>query len=138
MSDERWWLVKDFHVLYRAAKAATESAQRGVFITNELVALHVHLDRLRPAFNVCEYEHKHHGIPQRLTPAERKALAALHRWLHSPIGDDVLTEEAADYHEQVEAESAAECARLQAEEDEAYAAFMRDDAIDLAKRKAGL
>lgn len=74
----------------------------------------------------------------RLTPAERKALAALHRWLHSPIGDDVLIDEAADYHEQVEAEQGtAECERLQAEEDGAYATFMREQLIERATRGEG-
>ena len=67
-------------------------------------------------------------MTQHLTPAERKALAALHRWLHSPIGDDMLIDESQDYHEQVEAESAAECARLQAEEREAYSGLQRDEA----------
>ena len=71
----------------------------------------------------------------RLTPAERKALAALHRWLHSPVGDCALTDEAADYHEQVEAEQGtAECERLEAEEGAAYAAFIREQAIELARR----
>jgi hypothetical protein len=59
----------------------------------------------------------------RLTRAERKALNALHRWLHSPVGDDELIEEAQDYHAQMEAEpgSAAECDRLQVEERIAWA-----------------
>lgn len=52
--DDVPWLVKDFHVLYRVAKAAVESAQKGVFITNELIALQIHLDRLAPAFQQCE------------------------------------------------------------------------------------
>jgi hypothetical protein len=51
------------------------------------------------------------------TPAEQKALNALHRWLHSPVGDDMLTEDAQDYHEQVEAEGGtADCERLTDEE----------------------
>jgi hypothetical protein len=119
------WLVKDFRVLYQVAKAAVESAQRGAFITNELVALQVHLTRLSPAFD----------IPQRLTPAERKALAALHRWLHSPIGDDMLTEEAADYHDQVEAENGAEaCGQLEKEERSAFEQLTLEQAIELARR----
>jgi hypothetical protein len=113
---DTYWLVKDFHVLYQAAKAAVESAQRGVFITNELIALQVHLTRLSPAFDVCDHERQAPGLPPRLTPAERTALAALHRWLHSPWGDYELTEAAQDYHDQVEAESPSLCKQLDVEE----------------------
>lgn len=47
--DDVPWLVKDFDVLYRVAKAAVHSAQSGAFITHELIALQVHLQRLAPA-----------------------------------------------------------------------------------------
>ena len=59
-------------------------------------------------------------MTQRLTEAERKALNALHRWLHSPFGDDLLIEEAQDFHEQVEKECAEDCPRLEEEERLAY------------------
>jgi hypothetical protein len=133
------WLVKDFHVLYRAAKRAhdlqLESFDRGVpDLLEAFEALRIQLARLRPAFETCEAE-RLSRLPQRLTPAERQALAALHRWLHSPVGDDMLIEEAQDYHDQVEAESAAECERLQTEEREAYDALMREDAAELVRRR---
>ncbi len=57
MSDGHW-LVKDFHVLYRAARQATEAAQRGGLISPELVALQVHLLHLEPAFETCEAERR--------------------------------------------------------------------------------
>lgn len=59
------------------------------------------------------------------TEAERKALNALHRWLHSPSGDCALTDEAQDFHTQVEAECAAECARLEEEERLAHGRLLR-------------
>lgn len=67
-------------------------------------------------------------LRQRLTEAERKALNALHRWLHSPAGDDALIEDAQDYHEQVEAEDAHDCERLQDEERIAWANLVRGEA----------
>jgi hypothetical protein len=56
-----------------------------------------------------------------VTPAEQKALEALHRWLHSPAGDCVLIEGAEDYHTQVggEAGDAPACQQLELEEREA-------------------
>jgi hypothetical protein len=134
MSDPHW-LVKDFHVLYRSARALAEACNgRGDGRPYPpLRALEAQLTRLRPAFDVCESERA--GTPDRLTPAERKALAALHRWLHSPIGDDALTEEAADYHEQVEAESGAgACEQIEKEERSAYEHLTLEDAIELARR----
>ena len=41
-----------------------------------------------------------------MTPAERKALDALHVWLHHPCGDDVLIEASADFHNE---RSAGDC-----------------------------
>jgi hypothetical protein len=65
------------------------------------------------------------GQPPRLTEAERKALNALHRWLHSPTGDGMLTDEAQDFHTQVEAECASECDRLEEEERLAHGRLVR-------------
>lgn len=60
-----------------------------------------------------------------MTDAERKALNALHRWLHSPCGDDALVEAAQDYHEQLERECREDCARLDSEERIAWANLQR-------------
>lgn len=119
------WLVKDFSTLYRAAKQALEAAQRDGLINAEFVALQVHVTRLAPAFDTCEWERgilhpTESGAPDRLTPGERFALTGLHRWLHSPGGDCELTESAQPYHDQCEAESPADCERLDAEETRAY------------------
>ena len=38
-----------------------------------------------------------------MTPAERKALDALHVWLHHPHGDCTLIEDCADFHEECSA-----------------------------------
>lgn len=54
--------------------------------------------------------------PRAVTDAERAALTALHRWLHSGRGDCELIEAAQEFHDQVESESPAECQRLEAEE----------------------
>jgi hypothetical protein len=127
------WLVKDFHVLYRAAEDALGQALCDRYKTAHLNELARQLGRLKFAFQACESER--HGGSARLTEPERKALAALHRWLHSPVGDDMLIEEAQDYHGQVETEQGtAECERLQTEEREAYDALMREDAIEQARR----
>lgn len=56
-----------------------------------------------------------HAPPRALTDADREALAALHRWLHHPIGDGGLIEASGAYHDQVEREAPGECARLDAE-----------------------
>lgn len=124
------WLVKDFHALYRAAKALVDPAVPDAgTASRDFQDLQFQLRRLRTAFEVCEFERKGQGIPQRLrmTPAESKALDALHRWLHSPLGEDALIEEAQDYHDQVEAEGgAADCERLTEEERLAWAQLRRE------------
>jgi hypothetical protein len=148
------WLVKDFHVLYRTALVDPAIPDSGTAV-HDFEALQVQLARLKPAFDVCEAERRasapvpfvlRGAVPvtaeqaarfrdvsglsdvsaERLTPAERKALNALHRWLHSPVGDDALIEEAQDYHEQVEAEGGTEdCNRLEQEERIAWANGLR-------------
>lgn len=134
------WLVKDFHVLYRAANQFVQR-MHGVpdeAAQNALDALTAQLSRLRPAFEVCEAERKGAAPDARLTTeAERKALNALHRWLHSPVGEDALIEDAQDYHEQVEAECPEDCDRLTIEEREAWARLRRygPDAIDTEEVK---
>lgn len=120
------WLVKDFWVLYQAA-AATLQLESTAEAKDTREALRVQMDRLRPAFEVCEGERL--GAPDRLTPAEHFALAALHRWLHSPNGDCDLIESAQLYHEQVEAESPAECERIEADEKRLFRAAMLDAAV---------
>jgi hypothetical protein len=119
------WLVKDFHVLYRVAAEAEVALLKVPRAADTRAALQMQVARLRSAFEICEAERR--GAPSRLTEAERKALNALHRWLHSPLGDDALIEEAQDYHEQVEAEGGAEdCERIQNEERAAWANAQRE------------
>jgi hypothetical protein len=108
------WLVKDFHALYLAAAAAWRDSAPGAPNRGAREALRIQVDRLRPAFDICESERT--GAPERLTAAEREALAALHRWCHSPCGDCALIEETSAYHVQVEAESPGLCERLDVEE----------------------
>lgn len=120
------WLVKDFHALYLAADTAAVALLKVPRAAEARAALMMQLTRLRAAFDMCESE-RQSGVLRRLTEAERKALNALHRWLHSPVGDDALIEEAQDYHEQVETEEggAEECERLQVEERIAWATLQR-------------
>jgi hypothetical protein len=113
------WLVKDFHALYLAADHASVALLEVPRAAEVRTTLMMDLARLRPAFDVCEGER--HGAPDRLTVAEREALTALHRWLHSPGGDWELIEAAQPYHDQVEGESPSDCERLDAEETRAYA-----------------
>lgn len=47
-----------------------------------------------------------------MTPAEQKALDALHAWLHDPAGDCDLIAAAQDYHEALDGEG---CDRLERE-----------------------
>lgn len=83
-------------------------AQRGVREEwlDELGRLGVQLERDEPANQVA----------RPITDAERQALNALHRWLHSTAGDDMLVEAAQAFHEQAEMEAPEECVRLQEEE----------------------
>lgn len=92
-------------------------AQRGVREEwlDELGRLGVQLERDEPANQVA----------RPITDAERQALNALHRWLHSPFGDDMLIEAAQDFHEQAEMEAPEECPRLDEEERLAYGLAMR-------------
>ena len=123
------WLVKDFHALYLAADTAAAALLKVPRAAEARAALMVQLTRLRTAFEVCEFE-RQAGTPQRLTEPERKALNALHRWLHSPAGDDGLIEGAQDYHEQVELEcGVAECDRIQEEELIAWGTLKREMAM---------
>jgi hypothetical protein len=48
------WLVKDFHVLYRAAENALGQATCDGYTTAHLRDLAAQLDRLAPAFEACE------------------------------------------------------------------------------------
>lgn len=114
------WLVKDFWILYQSAKALADACNgRGDGRPHPpLVALEGQLERLATAFETCDVERRM-GVPDRLTPAERYALAALHRWLHSPSGDCDLIEAAQAFHEQAARESPARCDELDAEEREA-------------------
>lgn len=48
------WLVKDFHVLYRAALDVSESVIDPDRVSPPLRQLRAQLERLRPAFGVCE------------------------------------------------------------------------------------
>jgi hypothetical protein len=77
---------------------------------------HCAVKRIRLLLAETELAQHATGTPDRLTAAERAALAGLHRWLHSPSGDCALIEDAQDYHEQVETESPSECERLDVEE----------------------
>lgn len=124
------WLVKDFHALYQSAQALHEAIVRALAVDDDddvraLAATQAHqaialqLARLSPAYEACEAERR--GAPDRLTAAEREALAALHRWLHSPGGDGELVEGAEQYHVQVEREGPDDCERLEEEEALAYA-----------------
>jgi hypothetical protein len=108
------WLFKDFYALYQAALDVSESIVEPDRATPPQRLLRLQLDRLRPAFEVCASERL--GAPERLTAAEREALAALHRWLHSPCGDCALIEDTSTYHVQVEAENPGSCEQLDAEE----------------------
>jgi hypothetical protein len=124
------WLIKDFHVLYRASQevheafvAALEGVAEPGRIERAHQALATELDRLAPAFEVCEENREWSG--ERLANAERKALNALHRWLHSPAGDDALVEDAQDYHDRLAVGAPEECARLDVEEREAWARLAR-------------
>lgn len=52
------------------------------------------------------------GIPAigaLVTAPQRRALAALHRWLHSPAGDCALIEDAQDFHTEVAGDDRGEC-----------------------------
>ncbi len=116
---ESSWLVKDFWVLYRAALDVSESIVDPANETPPQRILRGQLERLRPAFEACEAERRGEPAPpapRALTEAERTALTALHSWLHRPSGDCELIEAAAEFHNQVESESPAECRRLEAEE----------------------
>lgn len=122
---EPHWLVKDFHALYRVAAATLRIETLGdARATRD--ALRAQIERLKPAFEACEVERRG-GNAERLTPAERKALNALHRWLHSLVGDDALTEDAQDFHEHVHAECPSECDRLEEEERLAYGRLVRGE-----------
>lgn len=120
------WLVKDFHVLYLAAEAGLAQAVLDGYKSAHLNDLARQLCRLRPAFEACESERKS-GTPERLNEAERRALNALHRWLHSPVGEDLLIEEAQDFHELVHTEDAHDCERLEEEERIAWANASRGE-----------
>jgi hypothetical protein len=54
------------------------------------------------------------------------ALNALHRWLHSPLGDDALVEDAQDFHVQLETECPEECVRIETEERLAWGNAQRE------------
>lgn len=60
MSTEPHWLVKDFNVLYRAAKRLAEAVDEETLVTatpfNALQDLKAQLERLAPAYNVTEAE----------------------------------------------------------------------------------
>lgn len=125
------WLVKDFWTLYMAAKATLHlDCVDDSIATRE--TLRQQIARLAPAFDVCEAERRH-AEPSRLTEAEREALAGLHRWLHSPSGDCALIDAAQAFHEQVEAEDRAVCARLEAEENAARSDDMSDRSRELVE-----
>jgi hypothetical protein len=118
---ETTWLVKDFLALYSAAvqTLGIETLAQAKHSRGWLV---LQLARLRPAFEVCDSERR--GAPDRLTAAEREALVALHRWLHSPGGDCDLIESAQAYHQQIaESDGPSECKRLEADE-------LRENAIE--------
>lgn len=56
-TDTTHWLVKDFHALYRAAKAAADEQMKGQGgpAFGFLVA---QLQRLQPAFEACKFEQR--------------------------------------------------------------------------------
>lgn len=110
------WLVKDFAALYAAAAATLENETLEQTMTVR-EGLRAQVSRLVPAFDICRWES---GLVagdqvERLTPAERLALDALHRWLHSPGGDGFLIEAAAGYHDQDELAAPGSCERLDRE-----------------------
>jgi len=125
MSDPHW-LVKDFHALYLAADTAAVALLKAPRAAEARATLMMQLSRLRPAFEICEAE-RQGGEAERLTPGERFALNALHRWLHSPGGDGELTEAAQPFHDQVELECPGDCERLEAEERLAWAQLRRGE-----------
>src|SRR5688572_10127868 len=108
------WLVRDFWALYQTAKATLdiENVDDAVGTRG---ALREQIRRLAPAFEVCEQERRG-AAPSRLTVAEREALAAVHRWRHSPSGDGALMEGTEAFHIQCEAEAPDVCEALEAEE----------------------
>lgn len=106
------WLIKDFWSLYSAAQAVTVERLEG-HAGDAFGFLVAQLNRLRPAFEVCDSERR--GTPDRRTRAEGLALDGLHRWLHSPGGDGDLIEAASAYHDQAEAAELGACERLDCE-----------------------
>jgi hypothetical protein len=71
-----------------------------------------------------------------VTPAERKALDALHVWLHHPHGDYDLIQECADFHEE---RSAGECelAQFAVEKDTGAPRPRWPEVTELAGRRRG-
>lgn len=69
------WLVKDFHVLYRAALDVSESVVDPERVSPPYRQLRAQLERLRPAFGVCE------AVRRGAAAAEADALGVRRAWV---------------------------------------------------------